>query len=199
MLTSAFPRRLSILRPAAGLSPVDRGWRPVAQRLMEPCLVVKRTRACQRLARGPHALVLSHRDLRICDTPPHALDAPIVQGSAAAIHAEPPPPCCRRAVNSPLVNWAPGSVWQMSGWPQLRACSNASRPDATSIGIETAQASTYRLNPSMTATRETNPPTRRREGISARQTWLSRCTVTPRHSSGSSSWPVAGGLSRRLG
>src|SRR6266480_2114350 len=70
---------------------VDRCRCPITQGLMEPLLVVERNVSCHMLARVPHALVVSPIDLLICDRPPQPLHEHVVQGPAAAVHADTDP------------------------------------------------------------------------------------------------------------
>ena len=70
---------------------VDRRWGAVAQRLVQPRMVVKPKISCQSLARVPHAPVVSQIHLLLLDTPPQALDEHVVQGPTAAIHTDPYP------------------------------------------------------------------------------------------------------------
>src|SRR6266851_8726237 len=63
-----------------------------------------------------------------------------------------------RFVNSALVNCTPWSLLKISGVATHKARSSASRQKLVSRVIEISQASTYRLNQSITAIRLNEPP-----------------------------------------
>ena len=87
----------------------------------------------------------------------------------------------------------------MSGVAPPRACSNTSRPPPTAIVIDSAHDSTERRNPSLTATRETNPPCSRSEVSSVLQPWCTRVMGTPRSQHGYTRCAGWGALSRGVG
>src|SRR6266581_4782044 len=72
----------------------------------------------------------------------------------------------------------------MSGRATPSAWSNASRPKPTSMVMDTAHDRTERLNQSITATREINPPWSRIDVMSVLQTWFTRVMGTPRSTYG---------------
>ena len=85
----------------------------------------------------------------------------------------------RTSIQSPLVNYDPWSVLNISGVPCFaKASFSASTQNAAPILLESRQARTLRLNQSMIATRYRKP---RRIGIyviSAHQSWFGRSITT---------------------
>src|ERR1043165_3954548 len=62
-----------------------------------------------------------------------------------------------RPVNAAAVNCTPWSVLKTSGFPNLKASSSISRQNDPSSVLDNLQATTYRLNQSITAARYMNP------------------------------------------
>src|SRR6187455_3769134 len=67
------------------------------------------------------------------------------------------PAASRQPVNASAVNGTPWSVLKTSGFPDLKASSSISRQNDPSSVFDNLQATTYRLNQSITAARYMNP------------------------------------------
>src|SRR5215210_7002536 len=90
------------------------------------------------------------------------------------------PAISRQPVNAAAVNCTPWSVLKTSGFPDLKASSSISVQNDPSSVFDSLQATTYRLNQSITAARYMNPVVIGTYVISVLQTWSARSTVTPR-------------------
>src|SRR5919112_6218049 len=85
-----------------------------------------------------------------------------------------------RPVNAAAVNCTPWSVLKTSGFPNLKASSSISRQNDPSSVFDSLQATTDRLNQSITAARYMNPVGSGTYVISVLQTWSARSAFTPR-------------------
>src|SRR5919106_2848076 len=104
-------------------------------------------------------------------------------------------PCCSRSpVKAWLVNWAPRSVLNISGWLFLKASSRAATQKSVSRVLDSRQANTYRLYQSMMATRYRKPRAIGMQVMSALQTWLGWVISTPPSRYGYTWWLGAGWL-----
>ena len=129
---------------------------------MGPFLVVKPNISYQVLARLPDALVVSRIDLLPLDRPPQPFHKDIVRAPPAATHADP-----NAAVLEPLGKGQTRELGSLIGIEDCRLTmperllQGLHTKRATSMVIDTAQDSIYRLNQSITATKYINPPARR--------------------------------------
>src|SRR4051794_12451795 len=85
-----------------------------------------------------------------------------------------------RPVNASAVNCTPWSVLNTSGFATLKASSSISRQNPPSSVFDSLQATTYRLNQSITAARYMNPEAIGTYVMSVLQTWSLLSTFTPR-------------------